>query len=129
MQHVVNGEAASHPWRGILIRELTPAGAAYLGSLVEVEVPPGTHHPVARSTKCETHYYCVRGQVSYEVAGRDGILREGDLLIIEPNEWYRYSAEAAALLLSFNVPPYDASATEYREDAVSTGGVTPASDP
>jgi quercetin dioxygenase-like cupin family protein len=120
MRHIVNGEADSHVWRGILIRELTPADAPYHGSLVEVEVPAGTRHPVARSTKCETYYYCVRGQIAFEVGGEGGVLRPGDLLVVEPNEWYGYSADAPAVLLSFNVPPYDAGASEYRDDAVST---------
>jgi quercetin dioxygenase-like cupin family protein len=120
MQHIINSAADSHVWRGLLIRELTPADAPYHGSLVEVEVPAATSHPVARSTKCETYYYCVRGKVDFEVGGKGGVLGPGDLLIVEPNEWYSYRTGDSALLLSFNVPAWDAAASEYRDDAVST---------
>jgi mannose-6-phosphate isomerase-like protein (cupin superfamily) len=117
MRHVVNRSMAPHEWRGITIRDLTPADARWQGSLVEVDVPPRLQHPRARSTRCETFYYAVGGSVEFEVEGRDVTLNPGDLLVIEPNEWYSYRTGAgSARLLSFNVPPYDPGATEISED-------------
>jgi mannose-6-phosphate isomerase-like protein (cupin superfamily) len=117
MRHVVNTTMPPHEWRGIAIRDLTPVDARWQGSLVEVDVPAGMQHPRARSIKCETFYYGVTGSVDFEVGGQRLVLQPGDLLVIEPNEWYSYSTPAgAARLLSFNVPPYDPSATEISEE-------------
>ena len=116
MRHVANQSAAPHEWRGITIRDLTPGDAGWKGSLVEVDVPARIQHPRARSTRCETFYYGLSGSVEFEVAGASLLLNPGDLLVIEPNEWYSYRTSAvAARLLSFNVPPYDATATEIAE--------------
>ena len=120
MQYTSNASAPSHEWRGMLIRELTDPAAPFGGSLVEVDCPAGTRHPVARTTKCETYYYCVRGEVAFEAGGRSGVLQQGDLLVVDANEWYSYSTEEPALLLSFNAPPWDPSGAEYREDPLAT---------
>jgi mannose-6-phosphate isomerase-like protein (cupin superfamily) len=117
VRHVVNKSMAPHEWRGITIRDLTPGDAGWQGSLVEVDVPDGVQHPRARSTKCETFYYGVTGSVDFEVEGEALTLNPGDLLVIEPGEWYSYrTAAGPARLLSFNVPPYDAAATEISEE-------------
>lgn len=109
-----------HVWRGIAIRDLTPVDADWQGSLVEVDVPAGIQHPRARSSRCETFYYGVNGSVEFEVEGESLVLQPGDLLVIEPNEWYSYRTSAgAARLLSFNVPPYDPTATEIAEIPVT----------
>jgi len=109
-----------HEWRGISIRDLTPDGGDWQGSLVEVDVPAGIQHPRARSTRCETFYYGLSGSVDFEVEGERLVLTPGDLLAIQPNEWYSYRTSAgAARLLSFNVPPYDPNATEIAEIPVT----------
>ena len=72
MRHVTGAAAPVHDWRGIAIKELTPAGADLPGSLVEVDVPAGIIHPVDDSA-------------------------------------------TPARLLSFNVPAYDAAATEVKD--------------
>jgi mannose-6-phosphate isomerase-like protein (cupin superfamily) len=117
MQHVTGASAPVHDWRGIAIRELTPPGAGLSGSLVEVDVPAGVVHPAARSTKCGTFYYCGHGELGFEVGGRRFLVAPGDVVIIDPGEWYSYRNDSAtpARLLSFNVPAYDPAATEVRE--------------
>lgn len=117
MRHVINQTIAPHEWRGISIRDLTPVDAGWQGSLVEVDVPDSIQHPRARSSRCETFYYGVKGEVAFEVEGRALLLRPGDLLVIEPNEWYSYrTGDEPARILSFNVPPYDVAATEISEE-------------
>ena len=125
MRHVINQTIKPHEWRGISIRDLTPADADSQGSLVEVDVPAAIQHPRARSTRCETFYYGLQGEVAFEVDGRGLLLRPGDLVMIEANEWYSYrTAAEPAKLLSFNVPPYDATATEI-SDEVPASRVVP----
>ncbi len=123
MRHVENRSVTPHEWRGISIRDISPVGGDWQGSLVEVDVPAGIQHPRARSTRCETFYYGLNGSVDFEVEGEKLVLRAGDLLAIQPNEWYSYRTTAgAARLLSFNVPPYDPTATEIAEIPV-TGAI------
>jgi mannose-6-phosphate isomerase-like protein (cupin superfamily) len=118
------GSAPDHLWRGITIRELTPPDASWHGSLVEVDVPAGVIHPVARSTLCETFYYCLAGALDFEAGGRQHKVSAGDLVLIEPGEWYSYRNDSAlpCRLLSFNVPPYDADATQLLEAPAGTDG-------
>src|SRR5580700_5567277 len=97
MQHVMGATATVHDWRGIAIKELTPPGAELPGSLVEVDVPAGVVHPTARSTKCGTFYYCVEGELSFEVGGRQFLVGPGDLVIVDADEWYSYRNHSAAL--------------------------------
>lgn len=117
MRHVTGATAPVHDWRGIAIKELTPAGADLPGSLVKVDVPAGVVHPLARSTKCGTFYYCSDGELSFDVGGRQFPVGPGDLLIVDAGEWYSYRNDSAmaARLLSFNVPAYDADATEVKD--------------
>lgn len=123
MRYVENRSITPHEWRGISIRDLTPVDGDSQGSLVEVDVPAGIQHPRARSTRCETLYYGLSGSVDFEVEGERLVLTPGDLLAIQPNEWYSYRTSAgAARLLSFNVPPYDPTATEIAEIPV-TGAI------
>jgi mannose-6-phosphate isomerase-like protein (cupin superfamily) len=127
MHYTSSKAAQEHEWRGITIRELTPPGAPWHGSLVEVDVPPGITHPEVRSTLCETYYYCCEGgTLQFRVGEREITLSGGDLIVIEPGEWfsYRNPAAQAARLLSFNVPPYAAEATELGEDDPATGAAT-----
>jgi mannose-6-phosphate isomerase-like protein (cupin superfamily) len=118
MHHIKNAVMPTHEWRGIAIKDLTPPDATWNGSLVEVDVPAGVRHPQARSTKCETFYYCDRGALEFDVNGQQFRVTPGDLVVIEPNEWYSYRNESSApgRLLSFNIPPYDASATEIQDN-------------
>ena len=117
MRHVTGAAAPVHDWRGIAIKELTPAEADLPGSLVEVDVPAGVVHPTARSTKCGTFYYCADGELSFEVGGQEFLVGPGDLVIVDAGEWYGYRNDSAAIarLLSFNVPAYDAAATEVKD--------------
>jgi quercetin dioxygenase-like cupin family protein len=116
MYHVDNGVMPTHGWQGLTIRDLTPPGAGWQASFIEIDVPTGAVHPIARSTKCETFYYCDSGELEFEVNDQHFQVKPGDLVEIKPNEWYGYrTGNAPARLLSFNVPPYEASATEYRE--------------
>jgi mannose-6-phosphate isomerase-like protein (cupin superfamily) len=119
MEHLGHDRAPSHGWRSIRITELVPDGSSALGSLVEVDVPAAARHPLARSNRCQTIYYCEDGALAFEVEGRAFEVGPGDVVVIDPGEWYRYEnrGDAAVRLLSFNVPPYDPSATEVREDA------------
>ena len=117
MQHITGAGAPVHDWRGITIRELSPPGASWPGSLVEVDVPAGVRHPVARSTKCGTFYYCDHGELEFDAGGQQFRVSPGDLVVLEANEWYSYRNDSGqpARLLSFNVPAYDAAATQVRE--------------
>lgn len=119
MEHLGHLVAPTHDWRSIRITELVPDGSHALGSLVEVDVPGGVRHPLARSTRCQTIYYCKDGALAFEVEGRSFDAGPGDVVVIEPGEWYAYENGGATTvrLLSFNVPPYDPAATEVREDA------------
>lgn len=124
MQHITGSSAAVHEWRGITIRELTPPGADWSGSLVEVDVPASIRHPVARSMKCGTFYYCDYGELEFEVGAQKFLVSAGDLVVIEPGEWYSYRNDSASQvrLLSFNVPAYDPSGTEVQEPAGPVNG-------
>jgi mannose-6-phosphate isomerase-like protein (cupin superfamily) len=116
MHHVDNAVMPTHDWRGMTIRDLTPPGVAWQASFIEIDVPAGAVHPLARSRKCETFYYCDSGELEFEVNDRRFLVKPGDLVEIKANEWYAYhTSSTPARLLSFNVPPYDASATEYQE--------------
>lgn len=119
MEHLGHDRALCHDWRAIQITELVPDGSSARGSLVEVDVPAEVRHPTARSTKCQTIYYCERGALSFEVEGRAFEVGTGDVVVIEPGEWYSYENRGGqeVRLLSFNVPPYDPAATEVREEA------------
>jgi mannose-6-phosphate isomerase-like protein (cupin superfamily) len=85
-------------------------------------VPAAVLHPVARSTLCETFYYCLAGTLEVVADGKQVTLSAGDLVVIEPGEWYSYRNDSAfpVRLLSFNVPPYDAHATELLEPGAGT---------
>ena len=73
-------------------------------------------HPLARSTKCETFYYCDSGELDFEVNEQHFHVSAGDLVEIKANEWYGYQGTSKpARLLNFNVPPFEASATEYKD--------------
>ncbi len=124
MRHVTGATAPVHDWRGMAIRELTPPGAGLPGSLVEVDVPAGIVHPTARSTKCGTFYYCDRGELRFDVGGREFQVGPGDLVIVDAGEWYSYRNDSAgsARLLSFNVPAYDPAATQVREPGAAQAG-------
>jgi mannose-6-phosphate isomerase-like protein (cupin superfamily) len=117
MRHIIGAAAAVHEWRGITIRELTPPGNDIPGSLVEVDVPADITHPVARSTRCATFYYCARGELDFSADGRQIHITPGDLVMVEQGEWYSYCNDSGqpVRLLSINVPAYDASATEVQE--------------
>lgn len=117
MKHVNHALMPAHVWQGITITDLTPPDSIWQGSLVEVDVPAGTLHPLARSTKCETFYYCDRGELDFEVEADRFHVKTGDLVVIEPGQWYRYhnASGGPVRLLSFNIPPYDPAATEIRE--------------
>lgn len=117
MRHVDNAAMATHDWQGLTIRDLTPPDSDWQASFIEIDVPAGAVHPPARSTKCETFYYCDNGELEYEIEGRQFHLKPGDLIEIKANEWYGYrnDTSANARLLSFNVPPYDQTATEYKD--------------
>ncbi|MGA3214975.1 MAG: cupin domain-containing protein [Acidimicrobiales bacterium] len=111
-----NANMPTHDWRQLAIRDLTPPEAGWQASIVEIDVPIGAVHPIARSTKCETFYYCDSGELEFDVNNQRFQVKAGDLVEIQPNEWYAYRADTVpARLLSINVPPYDASAIEYRE--------------
>jgi quercetin dioxygenase-like cupin family protein len=115
MHHVDNAVMPTHDWRGMTIRDLTTLGVTWQASFIKIDVPAGAVHPVARSTKCETFYDCDSGELEFEVNDRHFLVKPGDLVEIKANEWYAYrTSSTPAGLLSFNVPPYDASATEYR---------------
>jgi len=124
MQYIAGAVAAVHEWRGITIRELTPPGDGLPGSLVEIDVPAGVTHPVARSTMCATFYYCDRGELEFDSGGRQVRVSRGDLVVVGQGEWYSYRNDSAqpVRLLSVNVPAYDASATEIQEDGSPAGG-------
>jgi quercetin dioxygenase-like cupin family protein len=116
MHHVDNAVMPTHDWRGLTIRDLTPPDADWQASFIEIDVPAGAVHPLARSTKCETFYYCDSGELEFEVSNQHFHVAPGDLVEIKSNEWYGYRGTLEpARLLSFNVPPYEASATEYKE--------------
>lgn len=118
MEHHAHGTAARHEWRSLTITEVVPEGSNAQGSLVEVDVPGGVRHPLARSTRCQSIYYCAGGELDFEVEGAHMVVGPGDVVVIEPGEWFAYEnrASEAARLLSMNVPPYDAAATEVREE-------------
>ena len=116
MRVMANRTAAAHEWEGLSIRELSDESAPLHASAVEIEAPAGARHPLARSSRCEAFYYCVRGSVEFEVEGTQAVLHPGDLVAVEANEWYRYRAPEEAVLLCFNVPPYDPSSYEFRND-------------
>jgi mannose-6-phosphate isomerase-like protein (cupin superfamily) len=116
MHHVDNAVMPTHDWRGLTIRDLTPPEAGWQASFIEIDVPAGAVHPLARSTKCETFYYCDSGDLEFEISNQQFHVKPGDLVEIKANEWYGYQTTSGpAKLLSFNVPPYEASATEYRD--------------
>lgn len=117
MRHVDNATMPTHDWHTLTIRDLTPLDCNWQASFIEIDVPAGAVHPPARSTKCETFYYCESGELEYEIEGQKFHVGPGDLVEIEASEWYGYSNDtsAPARLLSFNVPPYDQSATEYKD--------------
>jgi quercetin dioxygenase-like cupin family protein len=117
MDHVDNAVMPTHQWRGMTIKDLTPGDADWQASFIEIDVPTGAVHPLARSTKSEMFYYCASGELEFEVNDRHFQVSPGDLVEIKANEWYGYLTTAGpARLLSFNVPPYEASAIEYRDD-------------
>jgi mannose-6-phosphate isomerase-like protein (cupin superfamily) len=118
MEHLGHGRAPIHDWRSMRITELVPDGSRALGSLVEVDVPAAVRHPRARSTRCQTIYYCEDGTLAFEVEGRAFDVGPGDVVVIEPGEWYGYENRGGrpVRLLSFNVPPYDPAATEVEEE-------------
>ena len=117
MHHVRNAEMPVNDWRGLAVRDLTPPGSGWQASFIEIDVPAGAIHPLARSRKCETFYYCDSGELEFEVNEQHFQVTPGDLVEIKANEWYGYrGGSEPARLLSFNVPPFDASATEYKED-------------
>jgi mannose-6-phosphate isomerase-like protein (cupin superfamily) len=116
MDHVDNAVMPTHDWQGLTIRDLTPLNADWQASFIEIDVPTGAVHPLARSTKCETFYYCDSGELEFEVSDQNFHVSPGDLVEIKANEWYGYrTTSGPARLLSFNVPPYEPSATEYRD--------------
>lgn len=117
MRHVDNAVMPTHEWEGLTIRDLTVADDGWQASFIEIDVPAGAVHPPARSTRCETFYYCQDGELRYGVAGSEFVVKAGDLVEIKPNEWYWYrnDTEKPVRLLSFNVPPFDPSAVEYKE--------------
>lgn len=114
MEHHVHSDAARHEWHSLTITEVVPASSRAEGSLVEVNVPGTVRHPRARSTRCQSIYYCAAGELDFEVDGTTMAVGPGDVVVIEPGEWYAYAnrGNEPARLLSVNVPPYDAAATE-----------------
>jgi mannose-6-phosphate isomerase-like protein (cupin superfamily) len=114
MNHVENSDTQEHVWEDITIREFLTPGVEWQASLVEVEIPPAVTHPLARSSKCETFYYCQAGELEFEVDNRTATVHAGDLVAIAPLEWYRYrnTSNETVRLLSFNTPAYDPAATQ-----------------
>ena len=92
MYHVGNANMPTHDWRQLAIRDLTPPEAGWQASIVEIDVPIGAVHPIARSTKCETFYYCDSGELEFDVNNQRFQVKAGDLVEIQPNEWYAYRA-------------------------------------
>lgn len=118
MNHIPHVLMPAHVWRGITITELTPPDSTWQGSIVQVDVPAGTRHPLARSTKCESYYYCDHGELDFEIEPDLFHVSAGDLVVIQPGQWYSYhnTSVSPVRLLSFNIPPYDAAAIEIREE-------------
>jgi mannose-6-phosphate isomerase-like protein (cupin superfamily) len=117
MYHVDNAVMPTHLWEGMTIRDLTPEGVTWGASFIEIDVPAGCVHPLARSSSCESFYYCERGQFEFVVANNSFHMGTGDLIEVKANEWYGYSNKTSepARLLNFDVPPYVASAVEYQK--------------
>ena len=82
---LIRGEAArKFEFHGLEVADYgaTEDGAA---SLAFVEVPPGTEHPFAYSSRC-TKFYCIlEGDLRFNVDGVRYDANDGDLVIVSQN--------------------------------------------
>ena len=101
---------------GLLIRDLT-AGQSLSASVAHIDVPAGTIHPKAKSTRSDKYYVCICGSVEFKLGDREVKLAASDLLAIPANEWFEYrndSGESAHMVL-FHVPPFDLDCEVFAE--------------
>lgn len=120
MLHVSLRDIDAFDFQGLKICDYTPGGAES-ASVAVVEIPPGASHRTARSARSDKFYFCVRGQVAFEVAGQPVTLNPSDLLVISRMEWfsYRNGGDSDAHLLLMHVPPFDLDAEEFLEEGDS----------
>ena len=114
MKHVRHASVEPFEFYGLEIRDLTK-GIESGGSVALIDVGSGVAHPPARSSRCEKIYICLAGLVEFQVNSEKCLLAEGDLLTIQPNEWFRYVAAEGARLLLVHVPPFDLDSEELAE--------------
>ena len=93
---------------GLAIRDPAPASLTS-ASVALIDVPPGTSHPRAKSTRSDKLYVCVSGSLVFLV--EDVRIEVGplDLVVVARDEWFGYEnpGEHAARLLLVHVPPFD----------------------
>ncbi len=116
MEYVSGKDVNPFDFDGLKIRELTPGGLSE-ASIAEIEVAPGSSHQKARSSKSDKIYFCLDGEVSFWVEGRDVALGTKDLLLIRKNEWfdYRNGQQETARLLLIHIPPIEIEAEEFAD--------------
>lgn len=100
----------------LVIRDCT-AGCDVAASLAVIDVAPGASHPRARSTRAQKIYLGLRGTVVFtlDLEGADFGIAAGDLLVIEPSEWfsYRNNYDELAQMVLVHVPPFTLDDEEF----------------
>ena len=104
---------------GLQIRELTPVGLES-ASVAEIEVPPGSRHETARSTRSDKVYICIQGKVTFRVENSGVELETGDVLLIKKNEWFDYvnDTESPVKMVLLHIPPFDINSEEFKSKEI-----------
>lgn len=102
---------------GLAIYDFT-AGNEGSSSFAVIDVPCGTRHPLAKSSKSDKYYYVVQGKVCFHLEGVEYDLSEGDLCLVKKEQAFSYQNDTGemARLVLVHTPPFDMEAEVFLEE-------------
>ena len=86
-------------------------------SMAVVNVPPGSRHREAYSTRCEKYYFIAKGEVEFAIDGVYETLQEGDGCLVRVGQRFQYKnvSDGEASLLVVHTPRFDSKAEIFTE--------------
>jgi mannose-6-phosphate isomerase-like protein (cupin superfamily) len=109
-------QARLHPinFDGLRIYDYT-AEKPCSSSLALIDVPPGVHHRLAKSSRSDKYYYVVEGQLFFTLDGIEYNLGAGDFCLVSREHTFSYTnrGDKHTKLILVHTPAFKLEAEEF----------------